>query len=441
MTAKPVLAVLGGSFNPPQVAHVLLPSYLLSHGWADRVVVAPCFEHALGKPLPPFARRLAWTELAMQTHGPAVDVTDIERELAKVSGRPSYTLELLEALSERHPDHRVRLVVGSDIIESGETDRWHEWEDIQRRFDPIVIPREGHGHTGAILPDVSSTQVRAWLEQDDAAAAEQLEASVPHAVLDLMRRPAPGRIWVVGHGHVATHAGRWLALRGWDVVEVSSRGLVGGDPLPEGKTDGVWLLCRDPDLEPVATALAGQLPASIPVLHGAGARRACDALAALAEAGNPVGTLHPICSLRKEQWRSQLGRASFGIAGDEAAMRLAESMVGRQSWLDLSGLDGEGRVAYHAACALAANHLAVIEDSAAGVLAGQGFSRSAADEALGVLLRSSLDNLLALGIPSGVTGPASRGDQAAIEVHVAALPDDVAKLYAELSRRLGELLA
>lgn len=475
---KPVLAVVGGSFNPPHVGHALLPRYLLSTGEVDAVLVCPCADHPLGKRLTPFARRMSWTRLALapelRAGGGSVIVSAIEGELAAArDGRPSYSLELLEAIAARYPGHRVRLVVGSDIIESGETERWHRWSDIVAGFEPIVVPRAGWCEAGsASLPEVSSTVVREQLDRlrrhvadGDAAGAAKarslLERQVPRAVAEALQRWIAGgepRVWVVGLGHVAHHAVPWLWDRGFCVETIGARALVegaqpGATPLElpaidEGPPAGVWILARDGALSAVAEALAGRLPPGVPVLHGAGAKLASEVLAPLAAAGHPVGSLHPICSLRKEREGSRLRHAGFGIGGHAQAHAFARTLVGEQRWLDLRSLDAEGRLAYHGACALVANHQAVLQVGAAEVLATLvGASESAtARAALGDLMLGSLENLLALGVPAGVTGPLSRGDTATVAAHVEALRGlgdtgaAAGELYASLSARLAELL-
>ncbi|KIG12061.1 Ketopantoate reductase PanG [Enhygromyxa salina] len=453
--SRPALAVLGGSFNPPHLGHALLPGYLLARGDAARVLVAPCFDHPLGKSLAPFERRMSWVRAAMLGHDARVEVSSIEAELASErGGRPSYTLELLEAIAARQPDVRVRLVVGSDITNSGETDRWHRWDEIVARFDPIIVPRAGWSDPGAVtLPEVSSTAVREQIAEiraagpDVALARAALRGSVPSAVAVALERWIAGdepRVWVVGHGHVAHHAVPWLRDRGFVVEQLSARGLASGTAtVPSAEPlAGVWLLCRDGALAQVDAALVGRLPSSTPVLHAAGARLARLALPALHAAGHPVGTLHPICSMRREQPRSRLSTASFGLGGDAAARRFGAALIGQAPRVDLGHLDQRGRLAYHAACALVANHLAVLEDRGAAVLRGLGLATPAVIErAIGELMLGSLENLLALGIPAGVTGPLSRGDHATVAAHLAALDDDATRsLYAQLSERLAALL-
>lgn len=463
VSRRAVIGVFGGSFDPPHLGHALLPTYLQSRRLVDRLVVAPTADHPFGAAVPgapatkknnPFPLRLSWIRAAMEPHGAFVDVTDLEARLLAEHGGPSYTIRLLDEVQRRHGDARVRLVIGSDIVRRGETARWHRWEEIASRFDPIVVPRVGYGDPGECsLPEVSSTQVR---EAVAAGRWTDLETLVPAAVLEQLRRPCPGTIWLVGHGHVAAHAEPWLRAGGWNVVSLPGRAVAAAvRELAAAARDlaavqrpawpaAIWLLVSDPALPPVAQNLHEiarevGLPRSCVVLHAAGARRAHDVLGSLTD--HPVGTLHPICSLRRERvWPSWLPRAGFGIEGDEPARAQAIALVGDQPWLDLQGLDATERRAYHAACALTANHLAVLWESSAEVLRAQGQPASLSRGILASLLRSSIDNLLGLGIPSGITGPVSRGDAETVKAHVAALEGDAAELYRVLSERLAHIV-
>ncbi len=466
---KPVLAVLGGSFDPPHIGHVLIPTYLLTRGLAARVLVVPCWAHPFAKRMSPFLDRLTWTRLAMAVHGPAVEVSDIELALAEArpAVTPSYSHEMLTAVAAAFPDYQVRLVIGSDIIADGEVKRWKDYPRIAREFTPIVVPRMGYADpSSCALPEVSSSAVRAWLaDPDNPAAHIGLDAAVPSVVLERLRAGIRGHVWLVGHGHVAHHAEAWLHARGWTSTRISAHGLVDGSEelpgmasRPSAPASGpvsrvpqaIWLLCQDPQLTAVATTLAGCGLRPVPVLHASGSRIARDVLAPLVAAGFPVGTLHPICSLRAEVRRSMLDRCSFGIEGDAEARAFAVRLVGEQPWLDLQGLNGASRLRYHAACALVANHLAVLLAEAQTALTAalqatsepaQGErSPAACTDALALLMRAALENLLTLGIPAGVTGPVARGDSAMAEAHAEALGGPVGALYAELSGRLAVLL-
>ena len=457
---RPVLAVLGGSFDPPHIGHVLIPTYLLTRGLAARVVVAPCWSHPFAKRMSPFLERLAWTRLAMDVHGSQVEVSDIELRLAegRSADTPSYSYELLVAIAAAHPAYRVRLVVGSDIVAEGEIERWQNYGKLAAEFTPIVVPRMGYAEASSCaLPEVSSTTVRGWMASpDNPAAREGLETAVPAAVLARIHEGVRGHVWLIGHGHVASHAEAWLADRGWTSTMISARGLVDGTAELPGMAsrpsavasgpvsrvpNAIWILCKDRYIVAVAQAVAGCGLRPVPVLHAAGSQPAHEGLAPLARAGFPVGTLHPICSLRKELPRGLLDVCSFGIEGDKPARELALRLIGEQPWLDLQGQDAAQRARYHAACALAANCVAVLYDGARSTLREQGHPVEGVDAALAVLMRSALENLLALGIPRGVTGPIARGDQSAADRHAEALGGAAGELYAQLGARLTAMLA
>lgn len=436
MNARPTLGVFGGAFDPPHVGHVLLPGYLRSIGVIDRLCVAPCADHPLGKQMHPFDDRLAWCRAAMSLWGPWVEVSAIERELAASSEGPSYTLRLLEAIAVARPDMRVRLVVGSDIVATGQTARWHRWDEIERRFDPIVVPRAGYTDGPCPLPEVSSTQIRQWLEAPSAASTEKLAMAVPATVLRMVQPSGPP-VWIVGDGHVAAHIAPWLRGRGFAVTVVGGRALVDGGAVPQGPVGLVWIAVRDPAIVDVAKALVGRIPATVPVVHAAGSRRSEDVLGPLRDAGHPIGSIHPAASMRRGHVRpSILEGAAFGVEGDPQVHAMARQIVGDAPTIVLDGLDASARVAYHAACALLANHLAVPALEAEAVWASLGASAAVRSGFVASLLRSAVENLLELGIPAGISGPATRGDLAGIAAHRDALPPEAGALYEVLGKRL-----
>ena len=183
MASTPV-ALFGGSFNPPHIGHVLAAAYVLSTGEVERVVAVPVFEHALRKRLEPYEHRV---EMARRAFGiiSGVEVSEVEAEL----GAPSRTLSTILALEARHPDWALRLMVGSDILT--EIHQWHAFDEIERRAPPLVLARAGAIASGApsLLPEVSSTEVRALLARSGAGKEldAELRALVPRAVLDYVR--------------------------------------------------------------------------------------------------------------------------------------------------------------------------------------------------------------------------------------------------------------
>jgi nicotinate-nucleotide adenylyltransferase len=170
------VAVFGGSFNPPHVAHVLAVAYVLACSDVDRVLVVPCFRHPFAKSLAPFDDRLQMCRLAFEALS-NVEVSDIERSL----GGESLTVRTLERLHADHPEWSMRLVVGSDVI--GEMDRWTAPDRVRALAPPLVLARAGHARpenvdAPSVLPEVSSTAVRAAF-----ARGATVDPLVPRRVL------------------------------------------------------------------------------------------------------------------------------------------------------------------------------------------------------------------------------------------------------------------
>ncbi len=173
--ASVVVAVFGGSFNPPHVAHQLAALYVLETQPVDELLVIPTWRHAFDKALAPFADRMEMCRRAMAPLGPRVQISAIEEELG---GEASRTIVTLEALSARRPEATFRLVIGADLLR--EREKWWRWPDIERLAPPIVIGRAGYpgGDDAVELAAVSSTEIRARL-----AAGRSVSALVPRSVL------------------------------------------------------------------------------------------------------------------------------------------------------------------------------------------------------------------------------------------------------------------
>jgi len=169
MTAPKVIALFGGSFNPPHVAHQLVALYVLETQPVDEVWFVPTFAHPFGKPLASYDHRIAMCERAVAALGPRAKVSRVEEELAARPGFvASRTLDLVDHLTAQ--GYALRLVIGTDIL--GETTKWHRWDDVVARAPLIVVGRTGHAlpagstQTGVAMPEISSTRIRELLASD-----------------------------------------------------------------------------------------------------------------------------------------------------------------------------------------------------------------------------------------------------------------------------------
>lgn len=149
----------GGSFDPPHAAHQQAVRLVADLSEIDRVLVVPVFEHAFDKSLASFDHRVRMCELCMALR-PSIAVSRLEATLES----PNYTLNTLRALLALHPEYRLRLVVGADVLQDAA--RWHRFDEVIALAPLLPLGRVGvicEGAPRPVLPDVSSTEIRGQL--------------------------------------------------------------------------------------------------------------------------------------------------------------------------------------------------------------------------------------------------------------------------------------
>ena len=172
------VALLGGSFNPPHVAHLMAAYWVLATQGVAEAWLLPTWKHPFGKQLAPWEDRVRMCELAAASLR-GLHVCPAEAELA---GDPlvGKTARTLEHLSAKHPALGFALVVGTDVLP--ETPKWYRWDRVQELARIVVVGRQGHpdGAEGRpLLPPVSSTDIRARI-----ARGEDVSALVPRRVCE-----------------------------------------------------------------------------------------------------------------------------------------------------------------------------------------------------------------------------------------------------------------
>lgn len=156
--------IYGGSFNPIHLGHTLLGEALVKMGIVDEMwlLVSPQNPFKVNQSLLPDEDRLFLAELAVEGNK-HLQVCDAEFHLP----RPSYMVNTLKVLSNRHPERSFLLVIGADNWER--FPQWYKSEEILRNHQLVIIPRPGYevkdAPKNAIvastpLYDISSTQIR-----------------------------------------------------------------------------------------------------------------------------------------------------------------------------------------------------------------------------------------------------------------------------------------
>lgn len=176
-----------GSFNPIHIGHLVIANFMATQTDLDRVWLVVSPQNPL-KPKKTLARdhdRLHLVRLAVENN-PKLRASDVEFGLPK----PSYTIDTLAYLSEKHPEHRFVLIMGGDNIAT--LDQWKNYEQILAGYEIYVYRRPAY-ELGALAQhphvkvfetpplDISATYIRDCLK-----AGKSVRYLVPDAVWEYL---------------------------------------------------------------------------------------------------------------------------------------------------------------------------------------------------------------------------------------------------------------
>ena len=188
------VGVLGGSFNPPHLGHLVIASEACYQLGLERVVFVPAADppHKTVADATPAAVRVEMARLAIAGDERfTVSTVELDRGL-------KYTVDMLRALAEEYAGAELVFIMGSDSLLQFET--WHEPQailelcrlavavrpgDEERRLDAVAA---GLGRRRALvlrtpLIAVSSTDLRGRVRM-----GMPLTYLVPRAVEEYVRR-------------------------------------------------------------------------------------------------------------------------------------------------------------------------------------------------------------------------------------------------------------
>jgi nicotinate-nucleotide adenylyltransferase len=132
------IAILGGSFDPPHLGHILIARQVIEKTQVDQVWLMPNYNtsahHAVfQKKLSPVENRLAMAELLVDEQ---IKISNFEIE----NNQKSLTIVTLKTLSQQYPQHSFYWIMGSDKLETFHL--YDDWQDIIKKYRLIIFPRE-----------------------------------------------------------------------------------------------------------------------------------------------------------------------------------------------------------------------------------------------------------------------------------------------------------
>jgi len=131
------VGILGGTFNPPHNAHLLLGVFAREQYQLDEIVVIPgsTFSPNKNRPQIDGSHRLNMARIACEGNL-FFRVSDRE-----IGPKTVYTVETLSALKSGDPENEFFFIAGSDLMVTFKS--WREPEKIAKLTNFIVAPRFG----------------------------------------------------------------------------------------------------------------------------------------------------------------------------------------------------------------------------------------------------------------------------------------------------------
>lgn len=143
-TAKRGIALIGGTFDPVHLGHIVIAKQLQQHLSLQQIQFIPTnIPPHRDTPIADAKHRVNMLRIATADYRLFI-VNDIELQYST----PSYTITMLERLRQRIPEQPLQLVIGSDVF--NQFNQWRDWERIIEFAHIVVVTRlQKHSDTPA----------------------------------------------------------------------------------------------------------------------------------------------------------------------------------------------------------------------------------------------------------------------------------------------------
>ncbi len=127
------IGILGGSFNPPHLGHLLISLQVRNILELDEIWLMPCYQHPFHKTLAPVEHRLAMAKFLAND---SIKVSEYEI----TQNKQSYSIDTLSALTAKHPENIFYWITGSDQLENFK--EYKDWQKLISKYNIVIFPRE-----------------------------------------------------------------------------------------------------------------------------------------------------------------------------------------------------------------------------------------------------------------------------------------------------------
>jgi nicotinate-nucleotide adenylyltransferase len=138
MSRERKIGILGGTFDPIHMGHLVLAEQVREELKLDRVIFIPCFSppHKTPHQQSPAKNRFEMTKLAIEGNS-FFSISDAELK----RGGLSYTIDTLREFKNQYPDSQIYFITGSDVVD--ELSTWKDPKEIYRLAKVVIATRPG----------------------------------------------------------------------------------------------------------------------------------------------------------------------------------------------------------------------------------------------------------------------------------------------------------
>lgn len=133
------IGILGGTFNPVHIGHLILAEEIREKLRLDRIVFVPTFipPHKQSNNIAPAADRFSMIRAAIRSNA-YFDVSDMEIRRRGAS----YTIDTLREFKKRYPRDDMYFITGSDLLNY--LDKWKDLKNVIALVKFVVATRPGY---------------------------------------------------------------------------------------------------------------------------------------------------------------------------------------------------------------------------------------------------------------------------------------------------------
>lgn len=185
-STKKRVGILGGTFNPPHIAHLVIADQVCQQLGLDKVYFMPSAvpPHVNEKKTIDARQRLAMVERAVQDN-PKFDVETIEIE----RGGKSYTYDTMVELTQKNPDTEYYFIIGTDMVNY--LPKWYKIEELQQLVQFVGVKRPGY-IINSVYPiisvDVPEIGISSSILRKKIATNCSVQYLIPQSVLEYIQQ-------------------------------------------------------------------------------------------------------------------------------------------------------------------------------------------------------------------------------------------------------------